>query len=272
MKNQNMWQSNFIESNNIRLHYTRTSGDKPALVLLHGFSDDGLCWSPIAEALSSTHDVIMLDARGHGRSDGPASGYTHDQHAADVAGLSAGLGLSKPIVMGHSMGAVTTLALAALHPDLPGAILLEDPPPFWAPPSVLADQAQRRKGMGNWIIDLKRKTRDEMLADNRAMNPNWPEAERGSWADAKLRMSFNVLNGFGEAGLDLRALVPRIACPALLITSDPAHGGITNAEQANDLQTLVPQLQVAHIAGAGHNIRRDQPAQFLQEVRGFLGI
>ena len=268
--NSNMWQSNFIESNNIRLHYTRTGGDKPALVLLHGFSDDGLCWSPIAKALSSSHDVIMLDARGHGRSDGPASGYGPDQHAADVAGLIAGLGLRKPIVMGHSMGAVTTLALACLYPDLPGAIVLEDPPPFWAPPTITAGQTERRKGMGNWIIEVKRKTREEMIADNRAMNPNWPEAERGPWADAKLRMSFNVLNGFGEAGLDMRTLVPRITCPALLITSEPARGGIATTENAADLRSLVPQLQVAHIAEAGHNIRRDQPAHFLQAVRKFI--
>ena len=267
-----MWQSNFIESNNICLHYTRTGGDKPVLVLLHGFSDDGLCWSPIAESLASTHDVIMLDARGHGRSDGPASGYGHDQHAADVAGLIAGLGLRKPSVMGHSMGAVTTLTLAALYPDLPDAIVLEDPPPFWATPPQNALQADRRKGMASWIIELKRKTREEILEANRQISPNWPEAERGPWADAKIRMSFNVLNGFGEAGLDMRTAVPHITCSALLITSDVALGGIATPESATDLQALVPQLQVTHIANAGHNIRRDQPAQFLQVVRGFLSV
>lgn len=269
-----MWQSKFIESNGIRLHYSRVSdsdgGDKPALVLLHGFSDDGLCWSPIAEALSASHDVIMLDARGHGRSDGPPSGYTHDQHAADVAGLIASLGLHKPSVMGHSMGAATTLALASLYPDLPGAIVLEDPPPFWMPLNVLAGQTERRKGMGNWVIELKRKTHAEMLDENRAQNPNWSEAERGPWADAKLRMSFNVLGSFSEAPLAMRSLVPHITCPTLLITADPSRGSITSAEQATELQSLVPHLQIAHITNAGHNIRRDQPAAFLQVVRGFL--
>jgi pimeloyl-ACP methyl ester carboxylesterase len=265
-----MWQSNFLESNDIRLHYTRTGGNKPALILLHGFSDDGLCWSPIADALANDYDILMVDARGHGRSDGPTSGYTHDQHAADVAELISGLGLRQPLVMGHSMGAVTTLTLAALHPEMPGAIVLEDPPPFWLPPTNTAEQTNRRKGMGNWIIDLKRKTREEMIEINRAASPNWPEAERGPWADAKLRMSLHVLNGFGEAGLDLRSVVSHIACPALLITSDVALGGIATPESATDLQALVPQLQMAHITNAGHNIRRDQPEQFLQAVRGFL--
>lgn len=264
-----MWQSSLIETNGIRLHVTRSDGDKPALVLLHGFSDDGLCWTPIAQQFEDAYDVILVDARGHGRSDGPESGYGHDQHAADVAGVIAALNLEKPVVMGHSMGAVTTLALAGLHPALPGAIVLEDPPPFWEQRAAGA-QTERRRGMGSWIIDLKRLTREEMIESNRKSNPNWPEAERGPWVDSKLRLSFNVLSGFGGAGLDLREAVQRITCPALLITADPALGAITSAKQADELKSLVPQLQVVNIAGAGHNIRREQPERFVQCVKEFL--
>lgn len=264
-----MWESNFVEANGIRLHFTRTGGNKPALLLLHGFSDDGLCWTPIAQQFENEFDVIMLDARGHGRSDAPESGYGHDQHAADVAGVIASLNLKKPVVMGHSMGAVTTLALASLYPDLPGAIVLEDPPPFWEQ-RANGLQPERRRGMGGWIIDLKRLTREEMIESNRKSSPTWPEAERGPWADSKLRLSFNVLNGSGGAGLDMRTAVQQVRCPALLIIADTAMGAITSAEQAKDLQTLMPQLQVVNIAGAGHNIRREQPQQFLQAVRAFL--
>jgi len=45
-------------------------------VLAHGFSDDGLCWTPVAEKLAADYDVIMVDARGHRRSDTPEQGYT----------------------------------------------------------------------------------------------------------------------------------------------------------------------------------------------------
>lgn len=269
-----MWQSQTIESNGIRLHYTRTSqtgNGKPTLVLLHGFSDDGLCWTPIAQALENTYDILMVDARGHGRSEGPPTGYGHDQHAADVADLIKKLNLRKPLVLGHSMGAVTTLMLAASYPDLPGAILLEDPPPFWAPPKVLTEQNQRRSGMGQWIVELKRKTFDEMMAENRANEPNWPEGEREPWVNSKIRMSFNVLNGFTEnRDLDMRKAVTQITCPALLLIADTARGGITSAEQAADLHSLVPQLKIAHITNAGHSIRRDQPAAYLDAVRAFL--
>ena len=106
---------------------------KPPVVLAHGFSDDGLCWTPVAEALEADYDVVMVDARGHGRSDAPEQGYGSAEHANDLAGVIAALGLQRPAVLGHSMGAVSTLALAGLYPDLPRAILLEDPPPWWMP-------------------------------------------------------------------------------------------------------------------------------------------
>src|SRR5215212_2114970 len=114
------WYSDKIATNGIQLHYTRTGGAKPAVVLAHGFSDDGLCWTPVAEVLAADYDVIMIDARGHGLSDAPAQGYGPAEHSADLAGAIMALGLGRPAVLGHSMGAATALALAGTHPDLPG--------------------------------------------------------------------------------------------------------------------------------------------------------
>jgi pimeloyl-ACP methyl ester carboxylesterase len=65
------WQQGNIETGGLRLHYTRTGGAKPPVVLAHGFSDDGLCWTPVARALQAEYDVIMVDARGHGQSAAP---------------------------------------------------------------------------------------------------------------------------------------------------------------------------------------------------------
>src|SRR5690242_13485221 len=97
------WQSGHVEANGIRLHYTRTGGDRPPLVLAHGFSDDGLCWTPVVAVLAPDYDVIMVDARGHGLSDAPAHGYGSAEHAADLAGAIGALGLRRPAVLGHSM-------------------------------------------------------------------------------------------------------------------------------------------------------------------------
>lgn len=264
-----MWRSDYIEANGLRLHYTRTGGDKPPVVLAHGFSDDGLCWMPVAEVLAADYDVIMVDARGHGRSDGPEQGYGSAESAADLAGVITGLGLQHPAVLGHSMGAATALALAGLYPTLPGAILLEDPPAWWLTDPT-APAVNRRARFGERIVALKRKTREELIADQRVQSPDWSAAELGPWADSKLRLSFYVLNNEGAAAVDWRATVQHITCPALLITADPELGAIVTAEGAAAFQALLPQAQVAHIPGAGHSIRREQFAHYMQVVRAFL--
>src|SRR5262245_64460333 len=97
------WYSDKIATNGIHLHYTRTGGDKPPVVLAHGFSDDGLCWTPVAEVLVADYDLVMVDARGHGRSTGPEQGYGSAEHAGDLAAAIAALGLGRPAVLGHSM-------------------------------------------------------------------------------------------------------------------------------------------------------------------------
>ena len=53
-----------------------TGGDKPPLLLLHGFNEYGLTWLRVAKELEQDYDIIMVDARGHGRSEGIASGFS----------------------------------------------------------------------------------------------------------------------------------------------------------------------------------------------------
>ena len=263
------WQSGDIVVNGLTLHYTRTGGAKPPVVLAHGFSDDGLCWTPVAEALAADYDVVMVDARGHGRSAAPEQGYGSADHAADLAGVIRALGLKRPAVLGHSMGAASTLVLAGLYPELPRAILLEDPPPWWITAEAgvpLTRQSPIRLG----IIELKRKTREELIAHARSGSPTWPEAELGPWADAKLRFSFNILTADEPAAVDWPATVRRITCPALLITADPALGALVTPESAAELQALAPQMRIAHIAGAGHSIHREQFVRYMETVRGFM--
>lgn len=264
------WQSDYIEANGIKLHYTRTGGAKPPFILTHGFSDDGLCWTPVAEVLAADYDVIMLDARGHGLSDGPEEGYGSLNHAADVAGVIEGLGLHKPLLLGHSMGAATALALAGAYPDLPGAILLEDPPAWWVANAPAVNAGDRRRRFGGWIVDLKRKTAKEMIEAQRAASPSWSEAELGPWAMSKVRLSFNVLTAESPAPVDWPNVVAKITCPVLLITADPELGGIVTPEAAAELQRILAQTQVQHIGGAGHSIRREQFARYMQVVQMFL--
>ncbi len=267
------WQEGDVAVNGLRLHYTRTgSMGAPPVVLAHGFSDDGLCWTPVTKALAPEYDVVMVDARGHGKSDAPEEGYGIADLAADLHGVITALGLRRPAILGHSMGGATTLVLAGTYPDVPGAILIEDAgaPNLGTGATRTPEGEERRARMRAWVTGLKRKTRDELIAAQRAETPHWSEAELEPWADAKLRLSLNILGRAEAAPVDWQALLPRITCPALLITADPERGAMVTEEGARELQALVPHLHVAHIAEAGHSIRRDRFDHYVRVVREFL--
>jgi len=269
----NNWASVYFVSQGTKLHYYRTGGQKPPLVLIHGITDDGLCWSPVAEALVADYDVILVDLRGHGKSEAPDGGYDYKTIATEVDGLITGLGLEKPFVMGHSLGAMTSLTVASLFPDLPRAIILEDPPAFWRTTPPSQEEQDFRAGMRTRFTDFKHKTHAELLEVAETDYPTWSQAEVDPWVDSKHRFSLKILQMLDPreaVPVDFPALLRQITCPVLLITADPALGAILTDEDVSELQRLVPQIQREHIPGSGHNIRREQFLRFMECVNTFL--
>ncbi len=259
--------------NGLKLHYYRTGGNELPLVLTHGISDDGLCWTPVAEALAEKYDVIMVDARGHGKSDAPLNGYTLRNLGVELAGLIQALKLDKPILLGHSMGAITALIAAGLFPNLPRAILLEDPPPFWMSAEGQPRNDEFINGFIGWIASIKRKTRDELLTEVRAQNPTWPEAELEPWVNSKHRFSLNIrelVNPPDMVSINFPALLKQITCPALFISADPLRGAASGEKDIARIAEHISRLQIAQITNAGHNIRREQFAQYMAVVQQFL--
>lgn len=263
------WTSHDVNTNGITLHTTRTGGDKPPLVLCHGITDNGLCWTRVARRLADTYDVIMVDARGHGESSKPAGGYGSDDHAADLAGLIEALGLDKPALMGHSMGAATVATMAYRRPELTSRIVLEDPP--WriqTPEEAAAGMA----GMTAWRDNLaaeQKLPKAEIIANGKAKNPKWVDDEFDGWSLAKQQVSLNVFNFRTAPTTGWETIATGLRVPSLLVTADADLGAIVTAEGAA-LAAANPNVRVAHIPGAGHNIRREQFDAFMAAVTAFL--
>jgi pimeloyl-ACP methyl ester carboxylesterase len=267
------YSSNFSVANGIKLHYYRMGRENPALVLVHGVTDDGLCWTPVAEVFAKEYDVIMVDTRGHGKSDAPEEGYALTDLATDLASLVQSLGLKNPLFLGHSLGAVTVLAMAGMYPNLPRAILLEDPPAFWVASQLAPTNAPTANPLLDWLNANKRKTHEELLNEVHTNNPGWAEAEIEPWINSKHRYSPRIgaiLSMPNRIPPDFPDLVKKITCPALLISADPGLGAILTKRDVAQLKEFVPHLQVAHIDGAGHNIRRDQFNPYMDAVKTYL--
>lgn len=261
------WADGYVTTNGIRLHYHRTGGDKPPLVLSHGITDSGLCWRRVAEALEAEYDVVMVDARGHGLSDRPERDYSREEHARDLAGVIRILGLEPARVMGHSMGGAITTVLAATEPSLVRSAVLEDPPwraLTYIPSPVSAEDWARR------IAERHEMSREQVIAVGKLTNPTWSAAEFDDWAIAKHQVSPLVVNFIGKDTTPWADYISRIQCPALLVTGDTSLGAIVSSETAAEATRLNPHVREGHIAGAGHNIRREQFDAYLALVRAFL--
>jgi N-formylmaleamate deformylase len=262
------WKQQDVTVGDASMHVVSTGGaGKPALVLAHGFSDNGLCWQPSAEELESRFNVIMPDARGHGLSARVKEGQVIDP-AADLAGLLGVLGVGRVILGGHSMGAMTAAALAARFPSLVSALVLEDPP-WRAIPPVDAPRGGLRS-MSDFFYNLVKQTPQEAMAQCRREHPAWPEIFVQRWCEGKYQLDLTI---FSTSGMDWDIwpqLVPAIQCPTLMITADPDKGGIITPEIAAQVVGLNPRFRVAHIPGAGHHVRFEQYAAYRQILNDFL--
>lgn len=261
-----------LKIGNVRIHYYRTGGQKPPIILLHGATDNGLCWTRIAESLAESYDVIMPDLQGHGLSDRLGKDATFNKSAEQTVALAQALGLKKPIIMGHSMGADTAVNVAITYPSLPKAIILEDPP--WGEPPASAEEAEairkQMEAMRGWLTGLRALPLDGIVAKSRERDPQWPEEERLPWARAKQQFDDSLFSYPIVNERHYSELVPRIKCPTLLII---AENGIVTAEAAANAAKLWRSKQPfkwVQIKGTTHNIRRDNFKDYKAAVFDFL--
>src|SRR5258708_14346236 len=123
------WREEPVEGRGARL-YVRRIVDPPAppVLLLHGLGVGGSIWQSFARRLLPHLAAVAPDLRGHGRSDAPDSGYAPNDYANDLLHFIDS-DLKPPVpVVGHSLGALVTMAMADLRPDLVSWLVLLDPP------------------------------------------------------------------------------------------------------------------------------------------------
>lgn len=249
----------------------REVGEGSPVLLIHGTG--GPSWFGSLERLADRHRVVDYDRRGFGSST-PASRHDYvETQIADAIRLIEHLGLSGPVVVGHSWGGIVALGLAIRRPELVSRLVLMEPPLHAKKsptPGFLAtfvkvqflrrfsgDQAAaraffafamaRRDGTKTWDL-LPEEVRRELL-----------RSAPGTLAELDA--------GTGEELTE--AAVSGIRQPVLIL-----KGASTQAifsKVTDRLAAKLPQAQVRVLPAAGHLMQFDQPDEFAAAVLDVAG-
>lgn len=237
-------------------------GEGPGILLLHGLMGRATTWWRTARWLTRYGRVVGIDARAHGRNPhrGPAG---TEQFAADAAEVIRERGLGPVVAIGHSMGGLHALALAASHPHLVRGIVVEDFAPdqrgrtveTWRPyfeswPAPFASLAHVREFFGragDYFIEC------------------FEERADGYHLIADLDALYEIAAEWGRR--DYWPLVDALRCPLLAIEAE--HTAMPAGQMA-EMARRVPGARYLRVPGAGHIVHDDAPDMYRGAVEAFL--
>jgi pimeloyl-ACP methyl ester carboxylesterase len=248
----------------LKLFYEREGSAEPTLLFVHGWCCDHTFFEPQFEHFKSSHTVVAMDLRGCGRSDRPEAGYDIPTLADDVAWLASSIGISRPIVVGHSLGGMVAIELAARHPSVPLAIVADDPGPINPLPET-------RRVFESFAVDLDG-------PDGEAARRAWVEDTPGPTVDADRRswiVETMCAVPLTVAAAGIRGVNEWNGSAALELCEQPLlvlRSGTGGSNEAARLLPLKPDLYFGVTVGAGHFHQLEVPEQVTSMIERFVDV
>ncbi|MEU8827427.1 alpha/beta hydrolase [Streptomyces sp. NPDC048636] len=253
----------WVRSGRSRLHVLDYGGSGVPLVILPGITSPALTMDFVARELVGTVRPLVVDVRGRGLSDAGGA-YGLVEYAEDTEAVVHGLGLDRPLLLGHSMGARIAAAVAVRDKVALRGTVLVDPPmsgPGRGPyPTTL------ETFLGQLDQALRGTDADEVA---RAW-PRWPRREqelRARWLSSCDREAV-VATHRGFETEDFFDWWPSVPGPTALLYG--AESPVVTAAGAEEAARMNPPARLAAIPGAGHMVFWDSPAAALAAVRAAL--
>jgi len=251
----------------MKLNYKRTGEGEP-LVILHGLLGMLDNWMSHARALERTYDVIVVDARNHGRSPWDNT-FDYEVMAADLEELLDDLFLSEVNLLGHSMGGKTVMKFAQNHPDWVQKLIIADIGPKSYPiqherilrglQSVPLDRLEKRSDAEGYLADhIEEPGVRQFLMKSLYRN----ETKSFAWR-FNLEVIERNIGRVGETILDRP-----FDGPTLFVRGSESN--YIRPEDEEGIHLVFPQATIETIPRAGHWLHADQPEIFLEIIRSFL--
>lgn len=251
-------EGTLASADGVPIHYVATGEGSPALVFIHGWSCDATYWSETMEAFAPSHLVVAVDLAGHGRSGLERADWTVERFGADVRAVVEAMGLSRVVLVGHSMGGPVAVEAARLLGERVVAVVgvdtmqdVETPPPPEMLEAWLAEMTEDFPAFArNLVHRFFSEDADPVLVERIALDVALAPPEVAVPVFRNLFM------------YDLASALEAVRVPIVCINSSPT------AVETN--QRHAPQFRVVMIDGAGHFPHLERPDAFQQDLRQVL--
>lgn len=235
----------------------QTFGSHPqTLVFIHGSGSNSSAWVHQYGALHKTFNIVALNLPGHGESggSGEAEISSYVEHVKDVMDV---LKISRPVLIGHSMGAAIALCFAAKYPEyVSGVVAVGGGITMPVNPDIL----NGLKSAPDVVFDMICKF--SIAKENR---PKLFDALRANLAQANTDVLASDMRACSK--VDLTELLPEIKAPTLAICG--TQDKMTSPEASKQIASAIAGAEFLLIEGAGHMVMMEKPDEVNEALKTF---
>jgi N-formylmaleamate deformylase len=237
-------------------------GSGPDVILIPGLTGSRDVWKgSIAAVPGYRYHLLQVAGFANTPPRGNARGNVVAPLAEEVARYIRSRGLSRPAIVGHSMGGTVAMMVAARHPGLVGKVMVVDMLP--QPAGIVGGDAAGLRGLADSLRDLSTTPGGRRLVESAIRLFGNPES--GADPDVTARATHEL------ALTDLTPELPRIVAPLTVVYAslDPSRRALDDARYRAAYRGK-RGARLVRIDNSGHMIMYDQPTRFRSELKAFL--
>jgi pimeloyl-ACP methyl ester carboxylesterase len=266
-----------FDANGVSINYAFGPGSGPPLLLLHGITERWQTFLPLAHQITTKWQIYAIDLRGHGQSGKVKNSYHIADYSQDILCFLESKVKQSAVILGHSLGALISIYIAANHSKLVKSIVLVDPP-LHLQHTPLKDIPNGPYTAFKQVVDIVQigQSSHEIEQSLVKLFPEAnPETHRAR-AEVLSKLDPDALAVYVEnlhlSGLDLDALLKPIECPTLLIQGNPKLGAALFDEDVKRALALLQHGATISIPDGGHMLQQSHPDAIANALNNFCNL
>lgn len=252
-----------------KVHYLDCGQGKQTLVFIHGWTCNARFWEAQLPAFFHQYRVLVVDLPGHGRSDAPRLAYTQEYLAKAVREVMNHAGVTRAVLIGHSMGFQVARQLARISSERVQALISVDGS-AWRRPTDEDEFLARKKRLASFAGMLRGPQYRQVASSyidqmfTKKSSPELKHFVKEQMLTTPAHVAASAMEHMDDPVVwsDFVVHVPTLAVYSRMPYVD--------SDNQDFLRRLFPDLEYHEIAGVGHFLMMEVPEKFNELLRNFL--